>query len=213
MEIKFQLLLKKDKKLLFYDNFIIFVHSKTYFMKTIKILKVLINILYILLLFIFALAIFFVIAIYFFNESLPLYLQGYKMLFNSFFDWKLFLVPFSTVINFILFTIAVYYLRKCIDPFIDSDFYSIVVIKNLKKAGRLFIFIGLSTILFRLVAVLYFRSIIVVQGYSGLLNVESLISSIDITTIFLIIIGLFFLLFSNTFENAKRLKQENDLTI
>jgi len=207
------IIIKKDKKLLFYDNFIIFVHSKMCFMKTVKVLKVLINILYILLLFIFALAILFVIAISFFNESLPLYLQGYKMLFSSFFDWKLFLVPFSTIINFILFTIAVYYLRKCIEPFINSDFYSTVVIKNLKKAGRLFVFIGLSTILFRLVAILYFQSIVPVQGYSGLLNAGSLISSIDITTIFLIIIGLFFLLFSNTFENAKRLKEENDLTI
>ena len=37
MEIKFKLLFKKDKKLLFYDNFIIFVHSKMYFMKVVSI--------------------------------------------------------------------------------------------------------------------------------------------------------------------------------
>jgi hypothetical protein len=182
-------------------------------MKTIKILKVLINILYILLLVIFGLGVLLLTAVLFFNDYLPWFLQGYKMLFTSF-DWKLLLTPFSTVVNFILFTLSVYYLRQCIKPFIASDFYSEIVINNLKKVGRLYVFIGVSTIFFRLIAILYFQSRIPqVQGYSGLKAVGALTSSIDITITFLIIIGLFFLLFSSTFEKAKEFKQDSDLTI
>jgi hypothetical protein len=216
MEIKLKLLFKKNKKLLFYDNFIIFVHSKLYFMKAIKILRVLINILYMSLFIIFILGILFLIAVFFFNEYLPYYLHGFKMLYSSFFDWKMFLIPFSTVVNFILFILSVYYLRKCIKPFIASDFYSTTVISNLKKAGKLFVFIGVTKILFRLISALYLINSIPIQGLSGFSFITSFttfISSIDVTTIFLIIIGLFFLLFSNAFENAKSLKEENDLTI
>ena len=90
-------------------------------MKIIKILKVLINILYVLLLIIFGLGVLLLTAVLFFNDYLPWFLQGYKMLFTSF-DWKLLLIPFSTVVNFILFTLSVYYLRQCIKPFITSDF-------------------------------------------------------------------------------------------
>lgn len=182
-------------------------------MKTIKILKVLINILYILLLIIFGLSALLLIAVVFFSDYLPWFLQGYRMLLTSF-DWKLLLIPFSTVINFVLFTLSVYYLRQCIKPFITSDFYSEIVINNLKKVGRLYVFIGVSTILIRLIAILYFQSRMPqVQGYSGLKTVGALTSSMDITTIFLIIIGLFFLLFSSTFENAKEFKKDSDLTI
>ena len=185
-------------------------------MKTIKILKVLINILYVILLLVIVLAIIFIVAVFFFNEHLPFFLQGYKMLFSSFFDWKLFLVPFSTVINYVLFVVAVYYLKKSIQPFIVSDFYSTIVIKNLKRAGGLFVFIGVSTIVFRLTAFIWLQNLMpAIEGYSysWLKVIGALTSSIDITILFLIIIGLFFLLFSKAFANAKELKQENDLII
>ncbi len=182
-------------------------------MKTIKILKVLINILYVLLIAVFGLGVAFLIAVLFFNEQLPFFLQGYKMLFTMF-NWKLFLIPFTTVINFILFVIAIYFLRKCIKPFDTSEFYSIVVIKNLKRAGGLFVFIGISTIVFRLIAILYFQNQMpVINGYTGLKTTGAITSSVDISVLFLIIIGLFFLLFSKAFANAKELKQENELTI
>ena len=134
------------------------------------------------------------------------------MLFSSLFNWKLFLIPFITVVNFLLFILSVYYLKKCINPFIKSDFYSSIVIKNLKKSGGIFVFIGVSTIFFRFISVVYIINSVPMQGLSWF-SFIAFISSIDISTIFLIIIGLFFLLFSNAFENAKSLKQENDLTI
>jgi len=182
-------------------------------MKTIKILKVLINILYVLLIAVFGLGIVFFIAVIFFNEHLPQLLQGYKMLFTAF-NWRFFLVPFSTIINFILFVIAIYFLRKCIKPFDASEFYSLVVIKNLKRAGSLFVFIGVSTIVFRLIAILYLHNQMpYIEGFSGLKTVGAITSSVDVTVLFLIINGLFFLLFSKAFANAKVIKQENDLTI
>jgi hypothetical protein len=188
------------------------LHIKFIIMKSINILKILINILFVVLNVILVLGFLLFIAVLFFNENLPFFLQGYKMLITSF-DWNLSLVPISTVVNFVLFTLAIYYLKKCIQPFIESDFYSTLVISNLNKTGNLFVFIGGSTIIIRILSVLYFQSLIPTEGYSGFKIAGLLTSSLDITVLFLIIIGLFFLLFSNAFLNAKEFKQDSDLTI
>ncbi len=186
-------------------------------MKTIQILKGLINLLYYFLIAIIFLAVIYLFAIIFFSDSLPFFLQGHKMLFNlSFFNWKMFLSPLSIGINFILFVLAVYYLKKCIKPIQVNDFYNVIVYKNLKKSGRIFILIGLIAIIIKMVGAIYMHSIMsnVIQGSASLLFIlSSVVSTIDITSIFLIIMGLFLLVFSSSFENAKKLQLENDLTI
>jgi hypothetical protein len=126
------------------------------------------------------------------------------------------LIPLMTVINFMLFILAVYFLKRTIKPFINSDFYSSIIVSNLKKAGSLFLFIGVSTILICLISALYLQNMtqhMVLGKSSWWFSLVSIVSSIDLTYVFLIIIGLFLLLFSNTFNNARTLKQENDLTI
>ncbi|UAM96925.1 DUF2975 domain-containing protein [Polaribacter litorisediminis] len=185
-------------------------------MKTIKILTTLINILFFGLTIVFIALLIFGFVIYFFSEHLPFYLQNFGMLFNSnFFSWHLFLVPATTVLNFILFIMAIFYLRKSITPFIQSDFYSESVTKNLWKAGNLFIFIGVSTIIIQLIAATYMQvfmtKIIQINGFITFSNIVA--AAFDLRSIFLIIVGLFFLLFSKSFINARALKQENDLTI
>ena len=110
-------------------------------MQTIKILKILINVLFIGLIAIFALGILFLIGLLFFNDHLPPIFQAYKMIFNMPFKWYVFLGPFSYIFAYVLFVVSIYYLRKCIKPFEESDFYSETVIENLRKAGSLFIFI------------------------------------------------------------------------
>ena len=181
-------------------------------MKTIQILKTLINILYYTLLSISGVGIIFLIFVLFFNDSLPFFLQGYKMLIGPFFNWKLVLIPITTVINYILFVLGVYNLRKTIKHFVSNDFYTKTVINSLNRAGKLFVFIGVSTILIRLLSVLLMQNIILVQS-SWWLSVASIAASLDLINTFLIIIGLFLLLFSKVFENANELKQENDLTL
>ena len=186
-------------------------------MKTIKILKALINILYVLLLIALGIATLFLIMLLFFDDSLPTILQGYKMIFSSFFSWKTYLIPMTTAINFVLFIISISFLRKCVSLFMESDFYSDDVIKSLKKAGNLFVFIGVSTIIAQLFSVLYIQNlaqnIIQIKASFFYKFLNTVIAVIDLKSIFSIVIGLFLLLFSKIFENSRTLKLENDLTI
>jgi len=185
-------------------------------MKTIKILKTAINLLFFGLVIVLFAQILFWFTVYFFNDSLPPFLQNFKMIFDpAFFSWKILVNPLTTAINFVLFIVAIFYLRKSIAPFVHLDFYSASITDNLKKKGNIFIFIGTSTILIQfLTAVCMFN---ITQNFvkiNSLFTVSSVIvSAIDLKSIFLIIAGLFFLLFSKSFINAREIKQENDLTI
>ncbi|MFT4576050.1 MAG: hypothetical protein ACI9SI_000968 [Polaribacter sp.] len=186
-------------------------------MKTIQILRTLINILFYTLIAVFSIGFVFLFLLYFFPESLPTYLGNFSMLFNQYFGWKMYLVPISTIINYTLLIIAMYFLRKSVASFLNSNFYSENVTRNLKKAGNIFVFIGVSSIIIQLFAVLHIQSIannlvqMETNFFTSLINI--LAASIDLKSILAIIIGLFFLLFSTIFENSRTLKQENDLTI
>jgi len=186
-------------------------------MKTIQILKTLINTLYILMLITLGVAILFLITLLFFADFLPFYLQGYRMLFSNLFSIKMFIGPSLIAINYLLFILAIFYLRKCINPLSKSDFYSVVLYKNLNKSGKLFTFIGVSTILIKIISALIMSSvmqqIIPDLGNSLIIYLGIIISAFELTSVFLIIIGLFFMMFSKSFENAKELQLENDLTI
>jgi hypothetical protein len=184
-------------------------------MKTIKVLKLLINILYFALITLFLIIILLWISTSLFYDSLPFYIQEYKTLLHQFFSWelKLLLMPITKAINYILFTVSIFFLRKSIRPFTESNFYSIAVSKNLKKSGVLFIIIGLTTIVIQFITVMYIQSFAPMHIGSFKSFIYIMISTIDLKSTFLIIIGLFFLLFSKGFENAKKIKRENDLTI
>lgn len=186
-------------------------------MKTIKILKVLINILYVILIAVLVLGLVFFIASFFLNEYLPFSLRGFNRMF-SVFNGALIIGPLLKTVNFILFLFSVFYLRKCIKPFIESDYYSETVIKNLRRAGNIFVFIGGATILIQFIMSFLLLRVAsnIVEGLSMnslLMFLSSSVQSLDVENIFLVVIGLFFLLFSKATANAKDLKQENDLTI
>jgi hypothetical protein len=139
------------------------------------------------------------------------------MIFNQPFGWKIYLVPLSSGINFLLLIAAMFFLKKSIASFLKSDFYTESVTTSFKKAGNIFIFIGVSSIIIQLFTVLYVQSLannmiqMKINFFIRLLN--TLAAAIDLKSILAIIIGLFFLLFSKIFENSRILKQENDLTI
>ena len=183
-------------------------------MKTINTLRQLINVFYFSLITVAVGTILFFSTLYFFTESLPIYLQGYAMLFQ-FFSWKIHLVPITTGINFMLFIIAIHALRRCTSSFTESDFHTAVVIKHLKSAGSLFIFIGVSTILVLCISAIHTLGIThnISQLNAFIPFLIDVAAAIDLKSTFLIIIGLFFVLFSKSFKHANRLKQENDLTI
>ncbi|MBL4643395.1 MAG: DUF2975 domain-containing protein [Flavobacteriaceae bacterium] len=186
-------------------------------MKKIQLLRTLINILFFTLIAVFSIGFIFFILLFFFRDSLPAPLGMFSMLFNQPFGWKMYLVPTSTVVNYMLLILAMFYLRKSTTSFLKSDYYNERVTLNLKKAGNIFIFIGVSTIIIQLFTVLYIQNLAynIVQMKTNFFIrlINTLAATIDLKSVLSIIIGLFFLLFSKIFENSRVLKQENDLTI
>lgn len=179
-------------------------------MKTIKTLQILINLLYYILLVVIVVGFLYYFTLFFFPEVLPNLLQMSRMAFQIF-DWKVYSVLALTVANFILFTAGVYFLKKTIPFFKEGDFYATPVIKNLKKTGKLFLFIGISMILLKMLSPL------IVSNFIGFnkwyIAIISLLSSIDIPMLALVIVGLFFLVFSHSFQYGKEIQEENNLTI
>jgi hypothetical protein len=55
------------------------------------------------------------------------------------------------------------------------------------------------------------QNMIEINVFISLISI--LVAAIDLKSIFLIIVGLFFLLFSKSFENARAIEQVKDLTI
>lgn len=186
-------------------------------MKTIKILKLLINIIFWGMIVFSGLSIISFILLFFFEESLPIFLQGFRMLFNSSFPWQVWIAPIATVFGFVLFIMAIYFLKKCITPIQEQRFYSEEVILNLKKSGRLFIIIAAGTSIIRIIAVFVFNdfanAMVTGVNFGGWTMVGAILSAIGGINFFLLIIGLFLLVFSSAFEDGKLIKQENDLTI
>jgi hypothetical protein len=132
------------------------------------------------------------------------------------FNWKLFIIPVFTYINFILFIVGVNLMRKTIPSFKKADFYSDTVIGNLKKSGKLFLFIGLSMTALKLIALIVIQNTPIFngQGFHGWWNILfSIIGAIDFAMVCLIILGLFLLIFSDSFKRANEIQQENELTI
>lgn len=112
------------------------------------------------------------------------------------------LLSFLYTVVFILFTIAIHFLRKSIRPLINKDYFSIHVISSFKKSGQLLTLSGIG--------------MIIIYVTKKLLLKKELWIGIDdsiLGFLFLIIIGLFLRLFSTVFTDTKTLKEENDLTI
>ena len=186
-------------------------------MKTIQLLKLLITIIFWGMILLLGSSIVFFLLLLFFEEIFPPYLQNSGMLFGDTFPWQVWLAPIASAIGYVLFIMAIYYLKKCIRPIEEHRFYSEEVIKNLKKSGRLFIIIAVGVSLIRIVGVFVFNnlanSIISGVGFGGWNYVGAILSAIGGVNFFLLIIGLFLLVFSSAFEQGKLIKQENDLTI
>ncbi len=106
-------------------------------------------------------------------------------------------------IGYGLFIYAIYQLKKLVDFFIRRQFFSDLSVKTLKSIG--FSMLG-SSVLIRLPAYIY-----------GALNdatIHLTLSTIQPESmVFSIIISLFFIILSYIFNEAKTMKEENELTI
>lgn len=103
-----------------------------------------------------------------------------------------------------LFLIGLYYLRKMARNQLSNRLYENSVSINLKKSGAFFIANGVLSILAILI-------VFIIRLTNN--NLQFTYNENAQFSVFAIIIGLFFIIQSNTIKKAKELKQENDLTV
>ena len=114
------------------------------------------------------------------------------------------LFTISFFIFFILFFAGFFQLRKFASQLLKKKLFSLEVIKSTKKVGQFFTAAGLGSLVF--------------VGINSLLTNEGKISiTFGISNfsllLFLLIVGVLFLLLSDAFARALKLKEENDLTV
>jgi hypothetical protein len=121
-------------------------------------------------------------------------------------DWSLFywLISIISLITYILFLRGLYYLRKMARFLLTNKYFSEKIIANLKKSGIHFLLTGIIS--FLLFFILWINKL-----YGG--KFELTYDSNLLIPLFLTIIGMFFIIQSNTLDLAKNIKKENELTV
>ena len=107
-------------------------------------------------------------------------------------------------ISYIILLIALFYLKKASKHFLDNNLLKLMVIKNLSFSGRSLLIVALTTFI-------SYIFIWLVNFDNG--NVSLTYGNNIFIPLFLAIIGLFFQIISNTLDNARKVKEENDLSI
>ena len=121
-------------------------------------------------------------------------------------DWSVLAISISCVsaLTCIVFLRGVYYLRKIARHLLTNKYFSKQIIKYLKISGTHFLLAGVMFV------------VIMILGWIGKLR-EGLFEFVyDINLmvpLFLMIIGLFFMIQSEALLVAKNFKEENDLTV
>ena len=121
-------------------------------------------------------------------------------------DWNLFywVISFISLITYIIFLRGLFYLRKMARFLLSNKYFSENIIKNLKKSGKHFLLTGIIS--FTLIFAHWLNKL-----YGG--KLELIYDTNFIIPLFLTIIGMFFIIQSNTLALAKNIKEENELTV
>ena len=121
-------------------------------------------------------------------------------------DWSVLAISISCVsaLTCIVFLRGVYYLRKIARHLLTNKYFSKQIIKYLKISGTHFLLAGVMFV------------VIMILRWIGKLRVGLFEFVYDINLmvpLFLMIIGLFFMIQSEALLVAKNFKEENDLTV
>ncbi len=119
----------------------------------------------------------------------------------SVFDWIIFVMA---LITYVIFLRGLYYLRKMARFLLSNKYFSEKIIMNLKKSGNHFLLTGIIS--FSLYVAIWLSKI-----YGG--KFELSYDANLIIPLFLTITGLFFIIQSYTLALAKKIKEENELTV
>ncbi len=121
-------------------------------------------------------------------------------------DWSVLAISISCVsaLTCIVFLRGVYYLRKIARHLLTNKYFSKQIIKYLKISGTHFLLAGVMFV------------VIMILRWIGKLRVglfEFVYDTNLMVPLFLMIIGLFFMIQSEALLVAKNFKEENDLTV
>lgn len=113
-------------------------------------------------------------------------------------------IPILSLIAYIIFLRGLYYLRKVARFLLANNYFSDIIINNLRRSGNHFLLTGILLL-----------SLIVIVGLNKLFNgrLELTYDTNLIIPLFIMIIGLFFIIQSKTLFLAKNFKEENELTV
>lgn len=135
------------------------------------------------------------------EDFIPVSINGEKI---ETFTVSVFIVILLGVLNSCLYIFIIYVLRKLIKSFFSDILFTRFQINALNLTGQLIILATFVSPLINFVSTLILKN----RARMGL-EIELSMNSFWFT----MAIGLFFILLSKVFENAKRIKEENDLTV
>lgn len=110
----------------------------------------------------------------------------------------------TSFVSYVIFLIALFYLKKAARLILNNNFFSTKVAKYLRKSGRYFLAVSI------LIFLMFVSSWINKFAYGKL---EFIYNSNAVVMLLLAVIGLFFIIQSEVLVTAKQFKEENDLTI
>lgn len=117
------------------------------------------------------------------------------------YNWILVIISFCC---YLIFLRGLYFLRKIARNLLNDEQFSNGIIQNLKKSGTHFLYTGVISLLGFIIA-------FVQNIFDG--KIELIYDSNLLIPFFLLIIGIFFKIQSETLSVAKGIQDENDLTI
>lgn len=119
----------------------------------------------------------------------------------GFFYWSILII---NLITYLIFLRGLFFLRKVARILLSGKYFNQNIIVNLKKSGVHFLLTGIIS------------SLVLLLSWLSKINLgkmEFVFDSNLISTLFLAIIGLFFIIQSHTLYLANEFKEENDLTV
>ncbi|MGB3775468.1 MAG: DUF2975 domain-containing protein [Leeuwenhoekiella sp.] len=117
--------------------------------------------------------------------------------------WSTALILLGIYVEYVIFFVGFYNLRKFSALLLKNKIFSTLSIKRTKKIGLFFTICGASTLVLRVLYALIF---------SSEFRLEFGFSDVQLF-LFLTIIGVFFLILSSAFERAMQLEEETKLTV
>ena len=168
-------------------------------MEASKILKTLIDILFFLLA---AVLIGVILLQLFLNfDDKAIAINGELMLWNDVGIKYWFIFTLGILISF-LYLASIYYLRKAVKEMVEGQIFNVAVSEHLRRSGKILVSLSILSIILFFLKRLSENQISI--GFEG---------SLSNSNLFMIIIGLFFMLTSEVINKGIQIKSENDLTI